>query len=185
MKKHILFLSAVAIMFSCQNNNPDTDKADNDNLSEPELNEGKPVEADEVTNDDRDTTSEKSFGKDINAEGAISMDELNAQLAQNDSVTAKVRTVPTEVCQKMGCWMIVQLPNGEKMRVKFKDHAFFVPKDLSGTEVVIEGVAFKEVETVEDLQHYAEDAGKSEEEIAKITEPKEVYSFRADGLRII
>ena len=44
------------------------------------------------------------------------------------------------------------------------------------------GKAFKEVTTVEELRHYAEDEGKSEEEIAAITEPVEEYKFVADGV---
>jgi hypothetical protein len=36
--------------------------------------------------------------------------------------------------------------------------------------------------TVAQLRHYAEDAGKSKEEIAKITEPKIELTFMADGV---
>jgi hypothetical protein len=36
--------------------------------------------------------------------------------------------------------------------------------------------------SVAELQHYAEDAGKSKEEIAKITEPKLELTFVADGV---
>jgi hypothetical protein len=36
--------------------------------------------------------------------------------------------------------------------------------------------------SVEELRHYAEDAGKSQEEIEAITEPKKTYSFVADGV---
>ena len=35
---------------------------------------------------------------------------------------------------------------------------------------------------VEHLKHYAQDAGKSKEEIAKITEPKDELTFIADGV---
>ena len=38
--------------------------------------------------------------------------------------------------------------------------------------------------SVADLKHYAEDAGKSEDEIAKITEPKIEYAFEANGVLI-
>ena len=38
--------------------------------------------------------------------------------------------------------------------------------------------------TVKDQQHYAKDAGKSEEEIAAITSPKMVYNFEAEGVLI-
>jgi hypothetical protein len=34
------------------------------------------------------------------------------------------------------------------------------------------------------LRHYAQDAGKSKEEIDKITEPKHMLTFLADGVLI-
>jgi hypothetical protein len=37
---------------------------------------------------------------------------------------------------------------------------------------------------VEDLRHYAEDEGKSKEEIAKITEPLVELAFEAEGVII-
>ena len=36
--------------------------------------------------------------------------------------------------------------------------------------------------SVADLKHYAEDAGKSPEEIAKITEPSIEFAFEANGV---
>jgi hypothetical protein len=86
------------------------------------------------------------------------------------------------VCQVKGCWMKVKLDNGETMRVMFKDYGFFVPKDIAGKTVVFEGEAQKKMVPVEHLQHYAKDAGQSQEEIAKITEPKQELTFIADGV---
>lgn len=68
------------------------------------------------------------------------------------------------------------------MRVSFKDYDFFVPKDIEGKTVVFEGKAFSRVTPVKELKHYAEDAGKSKEEVAKITEPEKALVFVADGV---
>ena len=68
--------------------------------------------------------------------------------------------------------------------VKFEDYSFFVPKNAQNKEVIVNGKAFVSVESVEDLQHYAKDAGKSQEAIDSITEPKVTYSFMADGVLI-
>jgi hypothetical protein len=38
---------------------------------------------------------------------------------------------------------------------------------------------------VDDLKHFAEDEGKTPEEIAKITEPKEELKFLASGVKIL
>ncbi|MEJ2113782.1 MAG: DUF4920 domain-containing protein, partial [Flavobacteriaceae bacterium] len=57
-----------------------------------------------------------------------------------------------------------------------------VPKDISGKVVIIQGKAFINEVPVDELRHYAEDAGKSEEEIAQITSPKKTYSCEAEGV---
>jgi hypothetical protein len=86
-----------------------------------------------------------------------------------------------DVCPKKGCWMRLNMGHGEQVMVRFKDYDFFVPTDAKGN-VVINGKAFVTETSVDELRHYAEDAGKSEEEIAQITEPKLEYRFLADGV---
>ena len=70
------------------------------------------------------------------------------------------------------------------MRVRFKEYAFFVPKDIVGKTVVINGWAHRETVPVSDLQHYAQDAGKSAQEVAAITKPEQQYTFEADGVLV-
>ncbi|MFT5278678.1 MAG: hypothetical protein ACI9P8_000306 [Bacteroidia bacterium] len=100
--------------------------------------------------------------------------------------SGSVVTVKGEIgaaCQKKGCWMT--MAEGEtEMRVRFLDYGFFVPKDCAGRIATIQGVASFDTITVDVLQHYAEDAGDSEEEIAKITEPEYELSFEATGVLI-
>jgi hypothetical protein len=132
------------------------------------------------------STAQKAayFGDKINPDGAISVAEFNSKMKDEDSLKVKFTSVINEACQKKGCWMNVDLGNGEAMMVRFKDYGFFVPKDCNGKTAIMEGVAFKETISVEMLQHYAEDAGKSKEEIAKITQPETKLSFEANGVII-
>ena len=76
-------------------------------------------------------------------------------------------------------------PTDQSVFVKFKDYGFFMPLDLAGSEVIVQGKAYKEVTSVDELRHYAEDEGLSAEEIAKITEPEEELKFMADGVIIL
>jgi len=79
----------------------------------------------------------------------------------------------------------VKMPDGSKMKVRFKDYGFFVPKKgLEGKRAVLQGTATRETLDVATLRHYAQDAGKSKEEIEKITEPKHMLTFLADGVLI-
>ncbi len=122
-----------------------------------------------------------SYGDTITANDAIEAADLTAKLAGHDSLNVKLHGKIEEVCQKKGCWMTI--PVGDKsMRIRFKDYGFFMPKDCSGKEVIFEGKAFYDTTSVEMLQHYAKDGGKSEEEIAKITAPEIDLSFEAHGV---
>ncbi len=131
------------------------------------------------------TAGYTSFGEQIDANEAMGVQEMSAaylKMAIADTVQTKFNAIVTDVCQSKGCWMKLQLEDGEETMVRFKDYGFFVPKNIVGKEVVVNGAAFVEEMSVEDQKHYAKDAGKSEEEIAKITETKKSYGFEADGV---
>ena len=56
---------------------------------------------------------------------------------------------------------------------------------MNGKTIVADGVAtFKET-SVAMLQHYAEDAGKSKEEIEAIKEPKREITLQAKGILVL
>lgn len=55
------------------------------------------------------------------------------------------------------------------MKVKFKDYAFFMPKDCAGKKAVVDGYAYTQTTSVEELKHLAGDAGKPQAEIDAIT----------------
>ena len=57
-----------------------------------------------------------------------------------------------------------------------------MPLDSKDREVIVEGKAYVTETSVNELRHYAEDAGKSKEEIAKITESKREFAFEAHGV---
>jgi hypothetical protein len=126
----------------------------------------------------------KTYGAALTAEGARSLAELKQVLGTQDSAQVKLVGKADAVCQAKGCWLTMKTPEGQEMRVRFKDYAFFVPKDLSGKTVVINGWAHREVVPVSDLQHYAKDAGKSAAEIAAITQPEVQLNFEADGVLV-
>jgi hypothetical protein len=69
--------------------------------------------------------------------------------------------------------------------IRFKDYGFFVPKEgIAGDNTIINGKLSVDTLSVSLLKHYAEDAGKSLEEINKITEPEVSMTFLADGVLI-
>lgn len=127
----------------------------------------------------------KYFGENITSEGAIPPSQLVAKLETTDSLQVKVVGTVNEVCQKKGCWMTIDNAGGEELFVKFKDYGFFMPLDISGRKVVMEGHAYKEVTSVDELKHYAEDAKEPQEVIDAITEPREELKFMASGVLLL
>ena len=126
-----------------------------------------------------------SFGEEINLEDAITYPELLNRLSTEDSVTCKVTGIVQDVCQVKGCWMTMIDPSDDdkpELFVKFKDYGFFMPLDISGKTVTMEGTAYTEITSVEDLKHYAEDNEATQEEIDAITEPEEELKFMANGV---
>jgi len=126
-----------------------------------------------------------TYGESISTDGAIALANLSSEVADKDSVTLTLRGTIEETCKMKGCWMKVKDENGVATRITFKDYGFFVPKEgAAGKDVVFSGVAKRKLTDVATLRHYAEDAGKTQEEIDAITEPKEEIEFVANGVVI-
>lgn len=80
--------------------------------------------------------------------------------------------------------MKMELADKQTAFVKFQDYEFFVPLNADGSNAIVNGKAFVDVVSVDELKHYAKDAGKSKEEINKITKPEITYAFTATGVYI-
>lgn len=126
-----------------------------------------------------------TYGEKSTAEGAIPASSITSKMKGLDSIAVKVKGTVASVCQKKGCWLQVDIGEGKAMRVRFKDYAFFVPKDISGKTVVLDGNAYNSTTSVAQLRHYAEDAGKSKAEIEKITEPVVNLDFEARSVIVM
>ncbi len=125
------------------------------------------------------------YGAEITVDDAKDLMVFASDRASFNGYTGKVKGTVVDVCQNKGCWMKLDLGNGETMRVSFKDYGFFVPKDLAGKQVVVQGNAEVKNISVDEQRHFAEDAGKSKEEVEAITEPKEELTFVADGVIVL
>jgi hypothetical protein len=159
MKHFFLFLSAILAFAACKTNNTATTSGDG-----------------------------VHFGAAIDTTGMIPYTALLEQMSQADSVDAKVFGTISAVCQAKGCWMRMvsaKDTTGTEMFVDFIDYSFFVPTNIEGKQVVVLGKAKKETTSVEDLKHFAEDEGLSQEEIDKITEPKTELKFTATGVLVL
>ncbi len=126
------------------------------------------------------------FGESFAPATPVASSQLPAQMNQNQELAnIQVEGQVLAACQMKGCWMTMPLADGQEMRVTFKDYGFFVPKDCAGQTAIIQGKAYYDTTSVEDLRHYAVDGGMSEDEAAaKYTEPEVSISFEATGVAL-
>ena len=126
----------------------------------------------------------QQVGETFDPTGEISVEQLLTEVKKHKKLETKLTGTVNAVCQKKGCWLELPRPDEGTIRVTFKDYAFFVPKDISGKTVVLNGFAFFKETSIEQLRHYAKDAGKSASEIEAINTPKKELCFEAKGVII-
>jgi len=155
--KNIIIILTIGLIFSCSN--PNGDQA--------------------LTN-----TKESYYGDLINNSDIINISEVKNSISQNGKIETKIQGKILSTCAKKGCWMKLKTEE-DTLMVRFKDYGFFVPKEgVEGCNAIIQGEAYYDTLTVELLQHYAQDAGKPEDEILSITEPEYNFLFEANGVII-
>jgi len=166
MKKLIIFLSIFTLLFACKSENKESKIPDSTEIK-PKLDE-----------------SYSSFGEKISDKNLLSKKEIietYKNLKVGDTAIVKFAAKVNDVCQSKGCWMRLSIGDEEAM-VKFKNYGFFMPKNIADKEVIVQGKAFIAEVSIEEQRHYAEDAGKTADEIAAITQPEKTFAFEADGV---
>ncbi len=125
------------------------------------------------------------YGDTISDEGALNPADMLAMMQGKDSIAVKMAAPINQTCRAKGCWMTLDMGDEQQMRVRFKDYGFFVPTEgAEGKLAIVEGYAFIDTISVDHLRHLAEDAGKTEEEIAMINTPEISINFEAHGVII-
>lgn len=193
MKKLFLLLTSLSLM-ACADN-PSKKAASDADQTQDKQGEMKTDaqhseaedEAEKKHEQDAIDSNQTEFGADFKVENLKSntaMLALYESMDKGDTLAVQYKAEINSVCQMKGCWVRLKLDADEESFIKFKDYAFFLPKDAAGREAVVQGKAYLKEVSVENLKHFAEDAGKSEEEIAKITTPELTYAFMAEGVKL-
>ena len=124
------------------------------------------------------------YGEVAESKNTVSPDEISTKLVDN-KFEGQVKGRVVEVCKAEGCWIRLQKADGSSMMVRAKDHAFLMPENIVGKTVLVDGSAMVKEVSEEMRKHYAEDAGKSKAEIAKIKGPDKDVQFSARGVKVI
>jgi len=129
----------------------------------------------------------EAFGKPITSAARLRDAKGFTQVALDpeayDGKHIRIVGIVEEVCQTKGCWMTFS-DAGQTMRIKFADYAFFMPKDASGREAIVDGVFSIEMTPAAEARHYLEDAGRADEAEA-ITGDVKSLTFMADSVLLM
>ncbi len=124
------------------------------------------------------------YGKDYDRTMTVTdFSELMKNAAANDGQTVLIKGNVTEVCQEMGCWMMMS-DGTNSARIK-TNHKFFLPKDIAGRNAVVIG-KFKVAEISEDeARHYLEESKNPAMKPEDLKGPQKVYEIEAAGINIL
>jgi hypothetical protein len=124
----------------------------------------------------------EEFGAGVQLGSVTSMKEIiNDPTAYKDK-TILVSGRISDVCQKKGCWTVLQ--EGDlSMRIRFKDYGFFVPMDSSGRQAFVEGVVKVETLSQGEARHFAGESIGGDP--SQIHGPQREIGFTASGVRIL
>jgi len=128
------------------------------------------------------------YGEKLTADGAVALTDVAKKLANNGgegTIDTKVKAKIVEVCPKKGCWLKLELADGQTAMVKMKDYGFFLPLAAKGKMVIVDGEVKMKTVSVEELKHYAEDAKKTKEEIEAINKPEKEVRVTAKGILVV
>ena len=128
--------------------------------------------------------SSNAFGKPFEVGTPTPAPEAVATIKSGKEFKGVMEGRMLEICQNAGCWANIELPSGEKIKVKFRDangDEFGIDKNASGKMIDVHGVGYMDTVSVAMLRHYAEDDKATKEEIEAIKEPKISATFTADG----
>jgi hypothetical protein len=103
-------------------------------------------------------------GAALNAESpAVAFADVLKEPAKFAGKRVRIEGVVERVCQSEGCWMQIAPEAGANgIRVTFKDHSFFVPKDTKSMKFKAEGEFSVKVLDRAQVDHLIEDGAKIE-----------------------
>ena len=99
-------------------------------------------------------------GQPIGTAKLVPLDKVLADPAKYSGKLVRVEGVIVRSCKTEGCWAeLAPNKDGKSVRVKMKDHAFFIPLKSDGATARAEGVFTVKVLTKAEVDHMINDDG--------------------------
>ncbi len=139
--------------------------------------------------DDLDAGETGHFGDDFSSDDApIDLVDALDMLESSDdgSIEVKVLAQSTEVCENRGCWMnLYHAEEDLPVRVYMQNYGFFVPRNATGAEAIVEGTMTFEELSEEDAIHHAEHiADQTDLELDEIELETRIVQLKARGIQM-
>ncbi|MEM6955157.1 MAG: DUF4920 domain-containing protein [Myxococcota bacterium] len=111
----------------------------------------------------------RQFGEALSERNVTPLAQIVAAPGDFAGQTVKTEGEITQVCQRMGCWMEMRAEGGPAIRVPMAGHSFFLPRDVAGSQVTIEGeVAVRELSD-DEREHLASEGAQAVASALQIT----------------
>ena len=114
----------------------------------------------------------------------IQAGELAAAMETVMELELQLTGTIVEVCHGSGCWLEMDMGDGQRVLVTFPKDVYVVDTTAIGKMAMVDGLVAKEIISVKRLQLQAADEGASDEEIDAITQPKAEFSMEAAHVEI-
>ena len=123
-------------------------------------------------------------GAPIGNSKKVSLTKVLANPSKFAGKSVRVEGVIVRSCKSEGCWMeLAPTKDAKSLRVKMKDHAFFIPLSSAGAFAKAEGVFTVKTLSKEEVKHMIEEDGAKFDNINKDGTVTEV-SFEASGVEL-
>lgn len=123
-------------------------------------------------------------GAAIGGAKKVSLAKVMTNPAKYAGKTVRVEGVIVRSCKMEGCWMeLAPQANAKSVRVKMKDHGFFIPLDSAGAKAKAEGVFSVKTLSKAEVEHLMNEDGAKFESINKDGTVTEI-SFEAAGVEL-
>ncbi|MGI8545453.1 MAG: DUF4920 domain-containing protein [Aridibacter sp.] len=132
-----------------------------------------------------DTDGKIKRGAEIGDSKMVSLDKIFKNPDKYAGKTVRVKGFVVRSCKMEGCWAELGQEKDSKqtVRVKMKDHAFFIPLKSAGYKVLTEGIFSIKTLLKEEVAHLIEEDGAKFEKINKNGTVTEI-SFLASGIEL-
>ncbi|MGI8641580.1 MAG: DUF4920 domain-containing protein [Pyrinomonadaceae bacterium] len=142
----------------------------------------KPTDADKVATFDADGMLKR--GAAIGKVDKVSLAKVLKNPNKYAGKNVLVKGVIVRSCKMEGCWMeLAPSKDAQSVRVKFKDHAFFIPLDSAGMNAKAEGVFSIKTLSKKEVDHLVNEDGAKFNNVNKDGTVTEI-SFEATGVEL-